>query len=211
MIRLRREVEKAKQALSSQKSVRIEIESLHPGGQDLSEELTRSQFEDLNMDLFRRAIATIDRAIEDTDGRIKDKDDIQDVILSGGPFNIPFLRSAMKDYFGEKKRYHGLNHLETASVFGAATIGQSIEDAGNSICCSGVAPLSVGIETAGGVMFKFMDRRSDGSFDRTFTFSTAMDNQDRVAIRVFDGERALASQNTFLGGIELSGILPAPK
>ncbi|KAF9112579.1 hypothetical protein BGX30_007251, partial [Mortierella sp. GBA39] len=114
LLRLGNEVEKAKRMLSVQDCVWIEIESLHPGVQSLSEKLTRSQFEDLNMDLFTKTITAIDQAIKDTDGYTKN--DIQDIIFSGGSTNIPFLQSAIREYFGRHKRYHGSNHPETTVV-----------------------------------------------------------------------------------------------
>lgn len=212
MIHLGGEVEKAKQALSFQNSVRIEIESSIAGDQDFSEQLTRSQFEDLNMDLFTKTIAAVDQALKDAD---LTRDDIQDIVLSGGSSNIPFLQSTLKDYFGEKKNYQGSNQPETVALFGAVKFGQQIavrdEYYASGICCGNIGPLSIGIETTGGVMFKYADWHSGKEFDKTLTFSTAMDNQDRVVIKVFEGERARASQNVFLGGIELSGIPPAPK
>ncbi|KAG0334460.1 ATPase with role in protein import into the ER [Podila horticola] len=208
MIQLGREVEKAKQALSSQNSVRIEIESICPGGQDFFEELTRSQFEYLNMDLFTKTIAAIDQAIRDAS--IITKDNIQDIVLSGGSSNIPFLQSAIKNYFGGGKNYYGSIHPETTSVFGAARLGAARLGGSDGVCCTFMDELSLGIETVGGVMFKYTDQRSR-EFNKMFTFSTAMDNQDRVVIKVFEGERARTSHNAFLGGIELSGIPPAPK
>ncbi|KFH62849.1 hypothetical protein MVEG_11374 [Podila verticillata NRRL 6337] len=212
MIHLGGEVEKAKQALSFQSSVRVEIESSIAGGQDFSEQLTRSQFEDLNMDLFTKTMAAVDQALKDAG---LTKNDIRDVVLSGGSSNIPFLQSTLKHYFGEKKNYQGSNQPETVALFGAAKFGQQIvvrdKYYSSGICCGWIGPLSIGIETTGGVMFKYADWGSSQVFDKTFTFSTAMDNQNRVVIKIFEGERARASQNVFLGGIELSGIPPAPK
>lgn len=208
MIHLGREVEKAKQALSSQNSVRIEIESSSPGRQNFSEVLTRSRFEDLNMDLFAKTIAAVDRAIKDAN---MTRHDIQDIVLSGGSSKISFLQSTIRDYFGGEKNYFGSNHPETATIFGASKLMMRQYTSDGGVCCFWTDPLSLGIETAGGVMFKYADRHSARQFDKTFTFSTAMDNQDRVVIRVFEGERAWTSQNAFLGGIELSGIPPAPK
>ncbi|KAG0034890.1 ATPase with role in protein import into the ER [Podila clonocystis] len=125
IMRLEREVEKAKQALSYQNSVRIEIQSFHPGGQDFFQELTRPRFVDLNMDLFTKSIAAVDQAIRDAN--LTSKDDIQDIVLSGGSSNIPFLQSTIKDYFGEKKKYHGLTRPETAAVFGAVKLAQQAQ------------------------------------------------------------------------------------
>lgn len=117
LLRLGNEVEKAKRMLSVQDCVRIEIESLHPGVQGLSEKFTRSHFEDLNMDLFTKTITAIDQAIEES-GEFA-KNDIHDIVFSGGSTNIPFLQSTIREYFGRQKRYHGSAHPETTVVLGA--------------------------------------------------------------------------------------------
>ncbi|KAF9282461.1 ATPase with role in protein import into the ER [Linnemannia elongata] len=213
LLRLGSEVEKAKRVLSVQDWVRVDIESLHPGGQGLSEQLTRSQFEDLNMDLFTKTITAIDQVIKDS--VVYTKDDIQDIVFSGGSANIPFLQSAVREYFGRHKKYHGSNHPETTVVLGAAKLGHWYQDErhyGGQVCCFGETRKTLGIETAGGAMFKFTDRTS-GLLDinKMYTFSTTMDNQDRVVIRVFSGDGTWTNQNTFLGGVELTGIAPAPR
>ncbi|KAF9538805.1 hypothetical protein EC957_006200 [Mortierella hygrophila] len=210
--RLGNEVEKAKRILCVQDCVRIEIESLHPGVQSLSEKLTRSQFEDLNMDLFTKTITAIDQAINDSDEYTKN--DIHDIVFSGGSTNIPFLQSTIREYFGRHKRYHGSNHPETTVVLGAAKLSHRYLDErrrGSGVCCMEESPGAFGIETAGGVMFKFADEYSDVNTNKMYTFSTAMDNQDRVVVRVFSGDGTRTSQNMFLGEIELTGIAPAPK
>ncbi|KAG9071276.1 ATPase with role in protein import into the ER [Linnemannia hyalina] len=212
LLRLGNEVEKAKRMLSVHDCVRIEIESLHPGVQSLSEKLTRPQFEDLNMDLFTKTITAIDQAIKDSDEYTKN--DIQDIMFSGGSTNIPFLQSTIREYFGRHKRYHGSNHPETTVVFGAAKLSHWYLDerrSGGGVCCFMESPGAFGIETAGGVMFKFAAQYADVNTNKMYTFSTAMDNQDRVVVRVFSGDGTRTSQNIFLGGIELTGIAPAPK
>ncbi|KAG0341883.1 ATPase with role in protein import into the ER [Podila humilis] len=213
LLRLESEVERAKQVLSVQGWAQIDIEPLHPGGQGLSEQLTRSQFEDLNMDLFNKTITMIDQAIQDS--VIYTKDDIQDIVFSGGSTNIPYLQSAVKEYFGRQRKYHGLNHPETTVVLGAAKIGHWYQDErhyGGEVCCFGETRKTLGIETAGGVMFKYTDQTSSLlDLNKMYTFSTATDNQDRVVIRVFSGDGTMTNQNTFLGGVELIGIAPAPK
>ncbi|KAF9585289.1 Endoplasmic reticulum chaperone BiP, partial [Lunasporangiospora selenospora] len=208
LVRLRSEVEKAKRMLSTQDWAQIEIESLQPGGQDFSELLTRSQFEDLNMDLFNRTIATITQVIKDSDEFVKD--DIQDIVFSGGSANIPFLQSAIREYFGGHKRYHGLEHPEDTIVLGAAKLGHLSQHKvyNGVVCCFDDLLGPIGIETADGTMFKLGEARA---VYRMHTFSTAKDNQDRVAIRVFSGDGKRADQNTLLGGVEITGIAPAPK
>ncbi|KAG0206205.1 ATPase with role in protein import into the ER [Mortierella sp. GBA30] len=213
LLRLGSEVEKAKRVLSVQDWVRIDIESLHPGRQGFSEQLTRSQFEDLNMDLFTKTITAIDQVIKDS--VVYTKDDIQDIVFSGGSANIPFLQSAVREYFGRHKKYHGSNHPEATVVLGAAKLGHWYQDERHyygEVCCFGETRKTLGIEVAGGAMFKYTDRTS-GLLDinKMYTFSTVIDNQDRVVIRVFSGDGTWTNQNLFLGGVELTGIAPAPR
>ncbi|KAK3846629.1 MAG: Hsp70 protein-domain-containing protein, partial [Linnemannia gamsii] len=213
LLRLGSEVEKAKRMLSVQDRVRIEIESLHPGVQGLSEQLTRSQFEDLNMDLFTKTITAIDQAIKDSG--VYTKNDIQDIIFSGGSANIPFLQSAVREYFGRHKRYHGSNHPESTVVLGAAKLWHWDQDGDRyflGVCgLGGYGRQTYGIETAGRMMFKYTDHKPGLDINKMYTFSTATDNQDRVVVRVFSGYGTRTSENRFLGGVELTGIAPAPK
>ncbi|CAO3568788.1 unnamed protein product [Mortierella alpina] len=210
---LENEVEKAKRVLSVQDWVPIKIESLHPGCQGFSEQLTWSQFEGLNRDLFTKTIIAIDQAIKDS--VVYTKEDIQDIVFSGGSANIPFLQSAVREYFGRHKNYHGSNHPETTVILAAAKLCHWSQDErhyGGEVCCFGETRNTLGIETAGGAMFKYTDRTS-GPLDinKMYTFSTTMDNQDRVIIRVFSGDEKWTNQSTFLGGVELTGIEPAPR
>ncbi|KAF9557452.1 ATPase with role in protein import into the ER [Mortierella alpina] len=212
LLRLERQVEKAKQALSTQDWVHIEIESPYPGDQGLSERLTRSQFETLNMDLFIKTIRAIDQVIKDSAAYTKN--DIQDIVFSGGSSNIPFLQSTIRHYFGNRKKYHGLDQPETTVVLGAAKLGHWYQDErhyGGLICCLGESQRTLGIEVAGGVTFKYTDQSSSLDINKMYTFSTVMDNQDRVVVRVFGGDGSRTDQNTFLGEVELTGIAPAPK
>ncbi|KAG0366276.1 ATPase with role in protein import into the ER [Mortierella sp. AD032] len=160
LLRLGSEVEKAKRVLSVQDRVRIEIESLHPGVQGLSEQLTRSRFEDLNMDLFSKTITAIDQAIKDSG--VYTKNDIQDIMFSGGSTNIPFLQSAIREYFGRHTRYHGSNHPESTVVLGAAKLSHWDRDElrySDFVCCMGNIRQTFGIETAGGMMFEYIDHK----------------------------------------------------
>ena len=220
MMQLGREVEKAKQRLSSRKSVRIEIKSPSFSSsnsafesQDIfSEQLTRFQLEDLNKDLFSKTFEAVDQALLEAS---MTKEAIQDIILSGGSARIPSIQSALKDYFGGdqgSKIYHGWNQPETTALFGAVKLGHSnIHDRDIGICCFENGPLSYGIETTGGVMYRFSDENSDRSIRSSVDFSTAMDHQDRVVIRVFEGQRALTKDNRLLGEMKFSGIPPAPQ
>ncbi|KAF9968702.1 hypothetical protein BGZ70_010208 [Mortierella alpina] len=206
------EVEAAKRALSVQDRVLIESKSSFPGRQGFSEWLTRSQFEELNMDLFTKTLTAIDQAIKNS--VVYTKEDIQDIVFAGGSSNIPFLQSAVRDYFGHRKRYHGTHQPETTVVLGAAKMSHWYQDENHYIgpvCCLGEERRTLGIETAGGVMFKYTDRHSNLNINKMYTFSTTADNQDRVAIRVFRGGGTRTSQNMFLSGVELRGIAPAPK
>jgi len=207
--RLGNEVEKAKRALSTQDSVWIEMESSHPGDQGFSEQLSRLQFEELNMDLFNKTITAIDQVIKDS--LEYTKDDIKDIMFSGGSTNIPYLQSAIREYFGHHKKYHGLDHPENNVVLGAARLGHWHFDEkhyNGNVCCMGEPRRTLGIETAGGKMFKFNTPRVT---NKMHTFSTTVDNQDRVVIRIFNGDGTRTSENWFEGEVELTGITPAPK
>ncbi|GJJ71566.1 hypothetical protein EMPS_03916 [Entomortierella parvispora] len=211
LLRLKAKVEMAKQVLSIKDWVLIEVEPLQSGGQGLSEVLTRSQFEDINMDLFTKAIMAIDEAINGS--TLYTKSDVQDVVFSGGSTNIPLLQSTIRDHFGPHTKYHGLHHPETTVVLGAGKLGHWYQDErhydGETLCASSTLRATFGIEIAGGVMFKY--RGGETIVNEMYTFSTTKDYQDRVVIRVFRGVGKWTNQNTFLGGIELTGIAPAPK
>ncbi|GJJ71179.1 hypothetical protein EMPS_03529 [Entomortierella parvispora] len=181
MAQLETEVERAKRVLSTDDSVWIKVESPHHKGQGLSEELTRLQFEELNKDLFAKTIKAIDRAIEDT--LFQTKDDIKDIIFSGGSANIPFLQSAVREYFGHQQKYHGLHHPENTVLLGVTKLGHWLYDEeyfDGYRCCTGAIPQSFGIETAGGAMFKLTSEDYPYIHNRPHTFSTTMDNQDRA-------------------------------
>ncbi|KAG0310476.1 ATPase with role in protein import into the ER [Dissophora globulifera] len=199
--RMKIEVEKAKKLLSTQDSVQINVKHPDSGGQDLSEQLTRSQFEDLNMDLFTKTLMSIDQAIKDS--VVFTKDDIQDVVFSGGSANIPFLQSAIQQYFGADKNYHGLVQPESTVVLGAAKSHHWYRDDSYSSCCTGEYGSMFGIGISGGAMFQFSDPASHLNTNKMFTFTTTMDNQDRIVIGVFRGSGEQTKQNSFWGGVEL--------
>lgn len=207
MGKLKREVEKAKRTLSSQQSTRIEIESFEDGN-DFSETLTRAKFEELNMDLFRKTMKPVEQVLKDANVK---KEDIDEVVLVGGSTRIPKVQQMLKDYFG-KEPSKGINPDE-AVAYGAAVQGGILsgEQGTEDVVLVDVCPLTLGIETTGGVFTKLIPRNTVIPTRKSQIFSTAADNQPTVLIQVFEGERALTKDNNLLGKFELSGIPPAPR
>lgn len=206
--KLRREVEKAKRALSSQHTARVEIESFFEGD-DFSETLTRAKFEELNMDLFRSTMKPVQRVMDDSDLQ---KSEIHEVVLVGGSTRIPKIQKLVQDHFNGKEPNRGINPDE-AVAFGAAVQAGVLGGESNTgdLVLLDVCPLTLGIETVGGVMTKLIPRNTVVPTKKSQIFSTASDNQPTVTINVLEGERPMSKDNHHLGKFDLTGIPPAPR
>jgi len=205
--KLRREVEKAKRALSATHSARIEIESFFDG-EDFSETLTRAKFEELNNDLFRGTLKPVQKVLED--GEMK-KNEIDEIVLVGGSTRIPKIQQLVKEYFNGKEPSKGINPDEAVAYGAAVQAGVLSGEDNVDVVLLDVCPLTLGIETVGGVMTKLIARNSVVPTKKSQIFSTAADNQQTVTIQVYEGERPMTKDNHILGKFDLTGIPPAAR